>query len=88
MRAASITWASGRGFGPGNGDFLGPVKWHRANRRVPFVAKKVEHLCTCDYMALCEMLLMRAASITRASGRELGPENRDFFGPCEMASCR
>ncbi len=27
-------------------------------------------------------------SITRASGRWLGPENRDFFGPCEMASSR
>ncbi len=25
-------------------------------------------------------------SITRASGRRLGPGNRDFFGPCEMAS--
>ena len=24
----------------------------------------------------------------RASGRELGPGNRDFFGPCEMASSR
>jgi hypothetical protein len=23
---------------------------------------------------------------TRASGRELGPENQEFFGPCEMAS--
>jgi hypothetical protein len=27
-------------------------------------------------------------SITRASGRGLGPENQDFFGPCEMASSR
>jgi hypothetical protein len=32
-----ITWASGRGLGPGNGEFFGPCeKWHRANRRVPF----------------------------------------------------
>ncbi len=38
-------------------------------------------ICT----ALCVMLLMRAASITRASGRGLAPGNRDFFGPCEMA---
>ncbi len=37
------------------------------------------------YTALC---VMRAASITRASGRGLGPWNRDFFGPCEMASSR
>ncbi len=27
-------------------------------------------------------------SITRASGRGLSPGNRDFFGPCEMASSR
>ncbi len=30
-----ITRASGRGLGPGNWEFLGPVKWHRADRRVP-----------------------------------------------------
>jgi hypothetical protein len=41
MRAASITRASGRGLGPGNIEtFLGPVKWRRANRRVPFVAQE------------------------------------------------
>ncbi len=40
------------------------------------------------YSAPCVMLLMRAASITRASGRGLGPGNCDFFGPCEMASSR
>jgi hypothetical protein len=34
----SITWASGRGLGSGNGSFLGPVKWHRAYRRVPLGA--------------------------------------------------
>ncbi len=39
--------------------------------------------CTYD---LCVMLLLRAASITWASGRGLGPGNREFFGPCEMAS--
>jgi hypothetical protein len=32
------------------------------------------------------MFLMRAASFTRASGRGLCPGNREFFGPCEMAS--
>jgi hypothetical protein len=31
-------------------------------------------------------LTKRAASITRASERGLGPGNRDLFGPCEMAS--
>jgi hypothetical protein len=40
------------------------------------------------YMAPCVMLLMRAASFTGASGRGLGPRNREFFGPCEMASKR
>jgi hypothetical protein len=32
----SIKRASGRGLGPGNRKFLGPVKWHRDDRRVPF----------------------------------------------------
>ncbi len=36
------------------------------------------------YTALCVMLLMRAASITWASGRGLGLGNREVF--CEMAS--
>jgi hypothetical protein len=30
-----ITRTSGRGLGPGNQDFLGPVKCHRAVRQVP-----------------------------------------------------
>jgi hypothetical protein len=30
MRPASITRERGRGLGPGNREFLGPVKWHRA----------------------------------------------------------
>ncbi len=29
MRAASVTWASGRGLGPEIESFVGPVKWHR-----------------------------------------------------------
>jgi hypothetical protein len=32
--------------------------------------------------------MIRATSITRTNGRGLGPGNRDFFGPCEMASSR
>ncbi len=32
----SIARASGRGMGLGNQEFLGPVKWHRTDRRVPF----------------------------------------------------
>jgi hypothetical protein len=37
------------------------------------------------YAAPWVMLLMRAASYTRASGKGLGPGNREFFGACEMA---
>ncbi len=32
MQPASILRASGRGLGPGNREFFGPVKWHRADR--------------------------------------------------------
>jgi len=34
------------------------------------------------YTAPCVLLLMRAASITWASGRGLGHGNQEFFGPC------
>jgi hypothetical protein len=40
------------------------------------------------YMALYIMLLMRATSITRASGRGLRSGNRDYLGPYEIASSR
>jgi hypothetical protein len=36
----SISWASERGLGPGNRDFLSPVKWYRAVIWVPFGAQK------------------------------------------------
>jgi hypothetical protein len=32
MQAASFTRASGKGFGPGNLEIFGSVKWHRADR--------------------------------------------------------
>ncbi len=35
-----ITRASRRGLGNGNREFLGPVKWHRVDRRGPFGAQK------------------------------------------------
>ncbi len=35
----SITRASAKGLGPGYREFLGPVKWQRADRRVPFGAQ-------------------------------------------------
>jgi hypothetical protein len=37
------------------------------------------------YTAPWVMLVMWAASVTWASGRGLGPGNREFFRPCEMA---
>jgi hypothetical protein len=42
MRVASITvlWQVGGGWALEIESFLGPVKWHRADRRVPFRAKK------------------------------------------------
>jgi hypothetical protein len=42
------------------------------------------------YSTPCIMLLMQTVSITRVSGRGLGPGNRDFFEPCKMTSglCR
>ncbi len=46
------------------------------------------YLCTYDtYGAVCHVFYV-CRSITRASGRGLGPENRDFFGPCKMALSR
>jgi hypothetical protein len=36
-----MTRASGRGLGPGNRDYFGPEKVHRAVRRVPFGTQKV-----------------------------------------------
>jgi hypothetical protein len=42
------------------------------------------------YTAPCCMhnVLDACISITRGSGRGLGPGIREFFGPCEMASSR
>jgi hypothetical protein len=40
------------------------------------------------YTALYVMLLMWATSISRASGRGLGPGNLDFLSPVKMAPSR
>ncbi len=37
---------------------------------------------------LCVMIFDASRSITLESGRGLSPGNREFFGPCEMASSR
>ncbi len=42
MRTNPSRGQVGGRLGPGNQDFLGPVKWHRAVRRVLFGAQKVE----------------------------------------------
>jgi hypothetical protein len=43
------------------------------------------YLCTCDLYGPVHNVFDACRSITRASGRGLGPGNRDF-GPCKMAS--
>jgi hypothetical protein len=42
MRVASFTRVSGRGLALEIETLLSPVKWHRADRGVPFGAQKVE----------------------------------------------
>ncbi len=50
----SITRASGKGLGPGNQDFLGPVKRHQAIRRVLFGARKSQYSVYCIlYSVVC-----------------------------------
>jgi hypothetical protein len=46
------------------------------------------YLCTFDLYSPLRSVLDVCISITRASGRGLGPGIREFFGPCEMASSR
>jgi hypothetical protein len=46
------------------------------------------YLCTYDLYSPVHNVLDACISITRASGRGLGPGIREFFGPCEMASSR
>jgi hypothetical protein len=61
------------------------------SKQAQIVARSVlnfKYLCTYDLYGPVRNALMREASITWASGRGLGPGNREFFGPCEMASSR
>ncbi len=59
-----------------------PIHYYVAR---PPPQKKITIYAPMIYTAPCVTLLMRAASITRANGRGLGPGNR-VFGPCKMAS--
>ncbi len=65
------------------------------NRRVLFLMLQywrglnlAIYVCTYDLYGPVRNDFDAGASITRASGRGLGPGNRDFFGPCEIASSR
>jgi hypothetical protein len=42
---------------------------------------KLAYLCTYDLCSLINNIFDACRSITKASGRGLGPGNRDFFGP-------
>jgi len=47
MRAYPLQGQVGGGWAPGNQEFLGPVKWHRAIWRVPFQAQEIlDFQCT------------------------------------------
>jgi hypothetical protein len=43
-------------------------------------------LCTYDLYSPVHNVLDACISITRGSGRGLGPGIQEFFGPCEMTS--
>jgi hypothetical protein len=55
MRADPLREQVGGGWALEIEPFLGPVKWHRSVRRVPFVAQKslvfvpVKKACDCDF---------------------------------------
>jgi hypothetical protein len=77
----SITRASGRGLGPGNREFLGPVKWHRADREVAsgvvvrtgFGIEPAEDLCGVEASSPTEPGLLfgvAVAASTAAAGRD------------------
>ncbi len=48
----------------------------------------ISYLWTYDLYGPIRNTFDAGKHITRASGRGLGPENREFFEPCEMASSR
>jgi len=50
--------------------------------------KAFSYLCTYVLYSPVHNVLDACISITRASGRGWGPGNREFLGPCEMASSR
>jgi hypothetical protein len=63
MRAAFITWQVRGGWALEIETFLGPVKWHRADRPVPFGTQKSRFLQGTTPLTLA--LVMDAARIKR-----------------------
>ena len=51
-----------------------------------FCVNQYSYLWTYDLYGLLRNAFDAGKSITRASGRGLGPGKQDFFGPCEMLS--
>jgi hypothetical protein len=71
------------------------------NHLLPYVSfrrnlkRHAQNICKDTVLAIYEPMIYKAPfafdvgkSMTRASGRGLGPGNRDFFGPSQMASSR
>jgi hypothetical protein len=67
----SITRGSGRGLGLEFESFLGPAKWHRADRRVPFGAQKtrapgcINHRCIGCFMHTSPLVTLTGCIVGR-----------------------
>ncbi len=57
--------------------------FYQAKRKKDFLYKDINYNYLCSPV---RNVLDACISITRGSGRGLGPGIREFFGPCEMAS--
>ncbi len=77
----SITWARGRGLGPGNRDFLGPVKLHRAVRPACHVRPKKLRFSGLSPISLAQVIDLPASKALRTVFvHELpGPSAVSFF---------
>jgi hypothetical protein len=64
--------------GPKKSRFSGPTP---SNGPRNIFARIITINVTFVYTARDVMILMRVTSITKAIGRSMGPENRDFFRP-------
>ncbi len=54
----------------------------------PLFLKHINYLCTYDLYSPVHNVLDACISITRGSGRGLGPGILEFFGLCEMVTSR